>query len=239
MSNQEKIAAQIAEMQAKIQEASGNWEAKRTLASAVRELMDCLCATDAPSDELLEIAQQVRLSAKRFAGQPRMLNPPGVAEASLIGGMEGFLDRSPVKGLANPIAPPADMGPDHEVQLVHGTVEFGNAYEGAPGCVHGGWVAAVLDEALGMACIFSGGPAMTGEITIRYLKPTPIKTLLRIEARFDRQEGRKIYTSGDIWAGDQKIVTSHGVFISIDFAKFARLREEQKQREAEKSANQS
>ena len=203
----------IAEMQAKAMDAPANWSAKRTLASAVRELMDCLCATDAPDEELLEIAEQVKQSARRFANQPRMLDPPGVAEASLIGGMETFMDRSPVKGLANPLAPPADIEPDHAAELVHGTVTFGNAYEGAPGCVHGGWVAAVFDEALGMACIFSGGPAMTGEITIRYLKPTPTRTPLRIEARFDRQEGRKIYITGELWAGEQMIATSRGVFI--------------------------
>jgi acyl-coenzyme A thioesterase PaaI-like protein len=226
-----QIAEQIAALRAEVDEAPGNWAAKRRLASAVRELMDCLCATDAAEDELLAIAKQVEASARRFADQPRMLNPPGVAEASLIGGMESFMDRSPVKGLANPIAPPADLTPDHDAQIVHGSVTFGNAYEGAPGCAHGGWVAAVFDEALGMACIFSGGPAMTGEITIRYLKPTPTKVPLRIEARFDRQERRKIYTSGELYADDQLIATSHGIFIAIDFAKFERLREEKITRE--------
>jgi acyl-coenzyme A thioesterase PaaI-like protein len=226
-----RIAEQIAALRAEADEAPGNWAAKRRLASAVRELMDCLCATDAAEDELLAIAKQVEASARRFADQPRMLNPPGVAEASLIGGMESFMDRSPVKGLANPIAPPADLTPDHDAQIVHGSVTFGNAYEGAPGCAHGGWVAAVFDEALGMACIFSGGPAMTGEITIRYLKPTPTKVPLRIEARFDRQERRKIYTSGELYADDQLIATSHGIFIAIDFAKFERLREEKITRE--------
>ena len=238
MNESETIQAQINEMRDNMNDAPGNWAAKRTLAKAVRELMDCLCATDAPDEELLEIAHQVEASAQRFANQPRMLNPPGVAEASLIGGMESFMDRSPVKGLANPIAPPADIAPDHDAQVVHGSVEFGNAYEGAPGCVHGGWVAAVLDEALGMACIFSGGPAMTGEITIRYLKPTPTKTPLRIEARFDRQEGRKIYTSGSIYVGDDEIVRSHGVFISIAFERFEKLRELKQEREAGDSEGQ-
>ena len=60
--------------------------------------MDCLCATDAAEEELLSIAQAVRESAERFRGQPEMENRPGVAEASLAGGMETFLDRSPVVG---------------------------------------------------------------------------------------------------------------------------------------------
>ncbi len=231
MGELDRIAAQIADYREKLETVPSNWAAKRKLASAVRELMDCLCATDAAEDELLAIAHQVEESARRFANQPRMLNPPGVAEGSLLGGMESFMDRSPVKGLANPVAPPAEITPDHDAQIVTGSVTFGNAYEGAPGCVHGGWVAAVFDEALGMACIFSGGPAMTGEITISYRKPTPTKVPLRIEARFDRQEGRKIYTSGDLWADDLLIAKSHGLFISIDFAKFEVLRDEKKKRE--------
>jgi acyl-coenzyme A thioesterase PaaI-like protein len=230
---QSGIAERIAGYRQSLEEAPGNWAAKRKLASAIRELMDCLCATDAPSDELLAIADQVESSARRFADQPRMQNPPGVAEGSLIGGMESFMDRSPVKGLANPVAPPAELTPDPETKVVRGTVTFGNAYEGAPGCAHGGWVAAVFDEALGMACIFSGGPAMTGEITVRYIKPTPTKVPLRIEARFDRKEGRKIYISGDLWSGDVLIARSHGLFIAIDFKKFELLREEKLARDLE------
>ncbi len=230
MTKSKEIADQVERMRQRIDDAPGNWGAKRRLAGAVRELMDCLCATDAPEGELLEIASQVEASARRFATQPRMIDPPGVAEGSLVGGMENFTDRSPVKGLANPIAPPADLVPDHDAKVVRGSVEFGNAYEGAPGCCHGGWVAAVLDEALGMACIFSGGPAMTGEITVRYLEPTPTKKRLRVEARFDRQEGRKIYISGGIWDGETQIVRANGLFISIDFAKFDALRAAQLER---------
>jgi predicted thioesterase len=54
---------------------------------------------------------------------------------------------------------------------------------------------------------------------------------LRIEARFDRQEGRKIYASGELWNGEQLIARSNGLFISIDFAKFERLQQEKKKRE--------
>ena len=71
--------------------------------------MNSLCATDAPKEGLLAIAAQVRESAQRFAKQPRMLNPPGVGEASLASGMEMFLDRSPMVGLSNPIAMPLEL----------------------------------------------------------------------------------------------------------------------------------
>ena len=130
----------------------------------------------------------------------------------------------PVVGLSNPLAPPVTLEPDYENNVVNGSVFFGPAYEGAPGCVHGGFLSAVLDEALGLACIFSGEPGMTGELTVRYLKPTPVEMPLRIETRFDRREGRKIYNSGEIYSGEVKVVESRGVFISIPATRFEELR---------------
>ena len=227
-----KILERIRSYHANLEAPPGNWEAKRTLAAAIRGLMDSLCATDAPPSELLAIASQVEESARRFKDQPRMTNPPGVAEGSLVGGMEMFIDRSPLVGLANPMAPPLRLVPDLESRLVDGSVTFGNAYEGAPGCAHGGHVAAVFDEALGMACIFSGVPGMTGEITVSYRRPTPIHVPLRIQARLDRMEGRKIYTSGELYSDDVLLAKSTGLFISINREKFVELREEQTRREA-------
>lgn len=213
-------------------QAPGTWPAKRELADAVRELMHCLVATDAPAEELLAIAEQVRTSARRFAGQPIMQNPPGVAEMSLAGGMEVFRDRSPMVGKANPLAPPATLVADPEQQKVYGEVFFGRAYEGAPGCVHGGYVAAVFDEALGMATVFSGKPGMTGWIKVSYRKPTPLETPLRVIARMDDLEGRKIHTSAELFAGDLLVAEATGLFISIPAQKFADLREAERLRKA-------
>ena len=217
------------------EEAPGTWPAKRRLAATIRELMDCICATDASEKELLAAADQIEACAHRFSTQPKMLNPPGVAEMALAGGMETFHDRSPLMGLSNPMAPPLELKPDTEAGEIRGAVNFGNAYEGAPGCVHGGFLAAAFDEALGMACIFSDSPGMTGELTIRYLKPTPTKTPLRLVARLDRIERRKIYTSGEILMGDVVLARSTGIFISIAHERFEELREEQKQRSRSES----
>jgi acyl-coenzyme A thioesterase PaaI-like protein len=233
VSESNSILRRIAEHRALMEDAPGTWPAKRRLAAAIRELMDCICATDANEEELLAAAEQIEAGARRFAAQPRMLHPPGVAEMALAGGMEIFHDRSPLMGLSNPMAPPLELEADEEAGEVRGAVEFGNAYEGAPGCVHGGFLAAALDEALGMACIFSDSPGMTGEMTVRYLSPTPTKTPLRIEARLDRIERRKIYTSGEISMGDVVLVRATGLFISITRDKFSELRDAQEQRGSE------
>ena len=94
---------------------------------------------------------------------------------------------------------------------------------GAPGRVHGGLVAAILDEALGRACMFAGTPAMTAEFTTRFLHSTPVETPLRIEARLDGVDGRRIRTSGAVYAQDMAVVEAEGLFIAVDTEKFHAL----------------
>ena len=115
-------------------------------------------------------------------------------------------------------------------QCVRGEVEFGKAFEGAPGIVHGGFLAALLDEVLGVATSYSGDPGMTGEYTIRYHHPTRIKVPLRFESRFDRREGRKIFVSANLWDGDTKTVTATGLFIAVDMSRFADLQAQRDER---------
>jgi acyl-coenzyme A thioesterase PaaI-like protein len=141
----------------------------------------------------------------------------------MVPGMEDFRDRSPITGRADPVAPPASLTPDPDAGIVTGEVTFGLAFEGAPGCVHGGFVAAVLDEALGMASVFSGGPGMTAELTARYRQHTPVSTSLRIEARLASVEGRKIRTTGELYDGDVVTAEGSGLFIAVDAAKFEKL----------------
>ena len=216
------LAKRIATARAEGAEVPGQWQAKRELASSLRELLDCLSATDAPEEDLRRSAAEIKGIAKRYADQPIMKDPPGVAEVALSG-MESFHDRSPLIGQSNPIAPPLEFIPDPETHSVSGLGYFGHAYEGAPGCVHGGFVATAFDELLGMACIFSGHPGMTGSLTVNYRSPTPVCAQLRFEGRFERREGRKIYTSAEVFAGDRLCAEAVGLFISIDRAKFEAL----------------
>lgn len=231
--DQSDVLELIRQASRQLEEAPGTWPAKRNLADAIRELMACLSETDAPEAELLAIAEQVRDAAHRFRGQPEMEDPPGVAEMSLAAGMEVFRDRSPVVGKSNPLAPPATLAADHETRKVYGEVHFGPAYQGAPGCVHGGFVAALFDEALGMATVFSGRPGMTGWIRVSYKQPTPLETDLRIVGRMDQFEGRKIHTSAELLAGDQIVAEATGLFIAIPLEKFSQLKEAERARKAE------
>jgi len=124
----------------------------------------------------------------------------------------------PVIGLANPVAPPVRVavveGEDGRPEI-RGLANFGFAYEGPPTCVHGGVIAELLDEVLGAANIVAEHAAMTGTLTVRYRSPTPLNTDLRVEARFVRQEGRKIFAWGGVYHGDVLTAEAEGLFIEV------------------------
>jgi acyl-coenzyme A thioesterase PaaI-like protein len=212
----------IRKLQESPPEATPLWLAKRRLAAAVRRMNDVLCDSQLSPETGHALADRVAEHADLLERDGRGQRHSGDAGAA-VPGMETFYDRGPIAGRSNPIAPPASLGLDVDAQRVVGEVIFGKAFEGAPGCVHGGLVAAVLDEALGMACIFGGAPAMTAELTTRYLRHTPIEKTLRIEARLDEVDGRKVRTSGHVECDGVTVVDSTGLFIIVGTERFEAL----------------
>jgi acyl-coenzyme A thioesterase PaaI-like protein len=89
--------------------------------------------------------------------------------------------------------------------------------------VHGGFLAAAFDEVLGMAQSLTGNPGMTGTLTIRYRRPTPLLTELVFEAYVDRVEGRKIFTHGTLSANGQLTAEAEGLFIAVGQERFAAM----------------
>jgi acyl-coenzyme A thioesterase PaaI-like protein len=209
---------------------SGVWSVRRRLAKAMRAVIEKLMTSDAPENELEIAAERLEEYAERLASHPQRQRYLGFSEAAVAdpdaenpppdGG--GHFDFSPLIGPSNPLAPPIEMTSD-EHDTVHGTVNFGSAYEGPPGCVHGGYIAAAFDEVLGYAETFSGQPGMTGTLTTRYRSPTPLHTELRFEARVDRIEGRKIFVNGTLHAGDRLCAEADAIFISSHPGAFAKL----------------
>ncbi len=206
----------------------GAWEQKRRLADAMRLVMERLVPSNAPEDQLRRAAEGLERYAEALAEHPRLKNIHGAPESSISGDVGAFFDQSPFIGLANPLAPPIRIGKAGEHKAV-AKVVFGSAYEGAPGCVHGGFVAGAFDEVLGYVNALSGQGGMTGRLTIHYRSPTPLHTELFFEGEILEIEGRKIFTEGKLWAGDRLCAEAEGLFISVGMEKF---RELLRQREA-------
>jgi len=188
-------------------------EELKALADATRLLIDRLVATDAPSEVIASATVDVQAAADRFDGYHQG-SIYSFAESANAGGQdEALYDHSPLIGIANALAPPIEMSVEDGV--VVGRVTFGSAYEGPPGCVHGGYVAAAFDELLGLAQSLSGAPGMTGSLSVRYESPTPLHTPLVLTGRLVGVERRKIFTEGEIHAGDTLTARAEGIFISL------------------------
>lgn len=198
------------------------WQEKRRLAAAMRLVMEHLVPSNAPEDELRRAADGLERYAAALAEHPRLKNIHGHPESATSGDVGAFFDQSPFIGLANPLAPPITIGKAGERKAV-AVVTFGSAYEGAPGCVHGGFVAGAFDEVLGYVNALSGQGGMTGRLTIHFRSPTPLHTELFFEAEILRIEGRKIYTAGTLFAGERLCAEAEGLFISVGREKFQEL----------------
>ena len=130
-----------------------------------------------------------------------------------------YLDQSPVRGQLNPIAPPMTVEvverPDGR-RVVEGRARLGRAYEGPPHGVHGGWVAALLDELLGSAQGLAESTGVTAILKIRYRNITPIDEDLRFEGWIHRDRGRTLIVRGRCHAGDTVTADAEGVFVRMD-----------------------
>jgi hypothetical protein len=81
----------------------------------------------------------------------------------------------------------------------------------------------VLDEILAATLIIASTPGMTGTMTVKYRRPTPLRTPLRLEARSVGREGRKIYSWAGIFHGDELTVEADGIFIELPAKRFVQM----------------
>lgn len=193
------------------------------LATASRAIIDELASSTADSSSFAAAAELVQQAAAILQSAPHG-RPYEGGEASLANYQESlFIDHSPLVGPLNPLAPPIEMA--SEGTRVTGVVTFGGAYEGPPGCVHGGYIAAAFDELLGFAQGLSGNPGMTANLTVNYRSPTPLRQPLRLVGDIDRIEGRKIFVKGElrVVADDRLCAEATGLFLSMPPEVFDRL----------------
>jgi acyl-coenzyme A thioesterase PaaI-like protein len=196
--------------------------AARRMGDAVRRLVERVVGRDAPIAAMDEVAAAAYVAAESLEVYRRRGVHDGWAEGANSGDPYAFFDRSPTLGRANPLAPPI------EVEVVDGVVvgraRYGAPYEGPPGCVHGGYIAASFDDVLGIAQSLSGSGGMTGTLSVRYRQPTPLHEDVVFEARLDRVEGRKIFTAGVLKGPDGEVTAeAEAVFISVPLERFEEL----------------
>jgi len=184
------------------------------LARAIRGLIDAAVTALAPADTLRRAAAEV----ERIAAALRAHVPDGVAarypRPESVTGPADVMPFDPVIGRLSPLAPPLACVPGAG-GTTQATVSFTTPYEGPPGCVHGGVIAACFDQVLNVANLLAGVPGPTRSLEIRYRKPTPLRAPLVFEAGPPRVDGDRVRTTGVLRDGDTIVAEATGVFVVL------------------------
>lgn len=178
------------------------------LTEAVRELIDATIRTTVPPEEAYLALAEVEAVVKRLRAQQL----PGPAGVRFNSEGRAWNWGNAAVGLRNAIAPPLEITHVRS-GLAYATVDLGAAYEGPPGLVHGGVTAMLLDHLMGetAAAAFTR-VTFTGTLTMVYRRGTPLGPL-RLDARIDREEGRKVWVVASVGDAEGPTVEAEGVFI--------------------------
>lgn len=191
-------------------EESPYWSGRRNLAAAMRELIEATTISDVPPDDANALAASIRDLATEIRQHRELLGviAYGSAHGSFPIANHEILC---VGGASHPMAPGLKHWLDGEV--VRGNVTFNWSYEGPPGHVHGGWVAAIFDHFMGMAHMHAGAPGMTGSLTINYLQPTPLNEPIDLIATIEPIDTRKTKVVAEMTCSGNRLATADAVFI--------------------------
>jgi acyl-coenzyme A thioesterase PaaI-like protein len=98
---------------------------------------------------------------------------------------------------------------------------LGPAFEGAPGRAHAGAMSALIDETMIAAIDALGITAITAELQLRYLAPTPLHAPLEIRARVVMRDGERIEVHCTASCRGRAFVEATGTFTPVDLRRFA------------------
>ena len=99
---------------------------------------------------------------------------------------------------------------------LRGRVTFGTYFLGTNGAAHGGAVALLFDEVLGIPANMSvSNVARTAYLHVNYRSITPIGRELQITAHVAPADGRKRIVRGELRDGDTLCVDAEGLFVEL------------------------
>ncbi|HMS74872.1 PaaI family thioesterase [Gordonia sp. (in: high G+C Gram-positive bacteria)] len=154
-------------------------------------------------------AEQTRTAAGLVAQLIDVLAPAETDEWSQLSG------RLNAPGRGQTLVPVVHVESETETQS-RGTVRFGRHYLGGNNAAHGGAIPLLFDDALGRFANSHGRPiARTAYLHVDYRSVTPVDTDLDVIVRFDREEGRKRYLTGEIRHGERLCAEAHGLFVVL------------------------
>lgn len=120
---------------------------------------------------------------------------------------------SPAMGQLNPLGSSVHVQVEAD-RSVTGEVTFTEPYSGPPwDTAHGGIIALLYDDLVGMAAMVAAGGGMTARLTVQYRKPTPLFVPIRFRAWLEEHEGRKFIARGEMHHDGELLSEADGLFI--------------------------
>ncbi len=196
-------------------------EARRQVAAQLRDLADRLVTDDLPDEAWLTVGQHLAVATAALPPDPPGRTRFARDHFELGAGMEDSPSARHPLGLGTSgVYPPFSMF--HEGEVLVATTAFGPAFEGPPGLVHGGFLAAGFDIMLSAMAHHRLGTSVTRRLTVRYLKPTLLDAPLRYEVQAGEPDGRLLDLTGTLLADGRVTMRASAQFATLSSDRFSR-----------------
>lgn len=186
-------------------------DANDLLADEMRTLIETLMSTQPSTQQLEKLRTSVGEMQSVLGDQERNR----YWERGETGA--GFAKYSPYRGVANPVAPPMVIEPDTDRpdERVRATVTVSPVYEGPPGSVHGGMIAAMFDEIMGAAQLVGARrqAGVTAKLEVRYRALTPTNQPLVLSAWIDSETSRRCIVRAECHSGTDRTAEAQALFV--------------------------
>ena len=99
---------------------------------------------------------------------------------------------------------------------VDGEVTFQITEQGAPGFVHGGALAAIMDESMTAAAWLAGHKVMAANLNVEYRHPVRVGSTVTVTARVVEHMGRRVEASSEVRLVDGTVACcARGTFANV------------------------
>jgi acyl-coenzyme A thioesterase PaaI-like protein len=182
-------------------------------AATLRDLLHASVTAWAPRDVLDDARGVAADLTDRLRAHTPVPSAPRYPRLDSVTGPADVMPFDPVIGLLSPLAPPLSISTVEGRTVA--TVSFTTPYEGPPGCVHGGVIAACFDQVLNVANLLAGAAGPTATLEVRYCRPTPLATPVTFETSAPVVDGREVRTTAVLRAGDTITAEASGTFVLL------------------------
>jgi acyl-coenzyme A thioesterase PaaI-like protein len=202
-----------------------DWVALEQAAAAMRRLNRAVATFEIPDTELLDVARvATELSQRLEAGDARQKEQdiatlpffaaPDERPPSPIGDTLEFDPFSLGGGRLHPSSIGIEFRRDGTTSVTARCTVHG-MFQGPPGRVHGGAVALIIDELMGVVNRVSGRRAFTARLQVHLRAPAPVDVELTFRAWEHEVDGRKVALRAEGRLDETLIVEADALFIEV------------------------